>query len=246
MSHENTYENPIGIKWNGNFGLVQYGGDDRTIALFYKRPVHNAQKSRQHGLPIHDDVDFVRIQQPGERLNIIERPVNPNDKMRFPRQWAEYLANREQTIEGTPIDLLFPAHPYVGQNMRAMGVHTIEQCANLSDHAMAQIGMGAQDYVNLAKDYLEMANKGVGLHKFKAELEERDGKIRTLEMTIANLQAQLTALTSAFQSTGDTVLVPKGLIAQAQAVEEEPKLEEKKHMAPPKYYSGGRASGRGK
>jgi len=206
---QGSFSQHTAIDWKGHVGVVKYGNDAQTIALFYNRSVHNPVKSRQAGTPIHDDVDYVRIQQPGERLNIVDRPVQQEDKARFPRQWADYTSNREQIPEGTPIDLLFPAHPNVGANMRGLGVYTIEQCAELSGHAMDVIGMGAQEYVNRAKEYLDAAGKGVGLHRLHQELEDRDSKIRVLEAQVGSLKGQLDQLLSAVQGAGDNPLAPR-------------------------------------
>jgi hypothetical protein len=207
------------IDWQGHVGVVKYGDDSSTIALFYNRSVHNPVKSAQAGTPIHDDVDYVRIHQPGERLNIIDRPVQMTDRQRFPREWNAYIDNREQIPEGTPIDLLFPAHPNVGANLRGLGVYTIEQCAKLSGHAMDVIGMGAQEYVNRANEYLEAANKGVGLHKLHKELDDRDSQIRVLQAQVGALKGQLDQLLTAVQSTGDNPFVPRVVTDQAaQAV----------------------------
>lgn len=226
------------IDWQGHVGVVKYGDDSRTIALFYNRSVHNSTKSRQAGTPIHDDVDFVRIHQPGERLSIIDRPVQMADKVRFPRQWADYTAKREQIPEGTPIDLLFPAHPNVGANLRGVGVYTIEQCANLSGHAMDVIGMGAQEYVNRAQEYLDAAGKGVGLHKLHQELEDRDSKIRVLESQVGSLKGQLDQLLTALHSGGDNPLAPRIITQAAAGAVEAPAVPARRDfMKPP---TGGR------
>jgi hypothetical protein len=224
------------INWQGHVGIAQYGDDSRTIALFYNRSVHNPIKSAQAGTPIHDDVDFVKIHQPGERLNIIERPVTQADKNRFSRQWADYIGNREQIPDGTPIDLLFPAHPNVGANLRGLGVHTIEQCAHLSGNAMDQIGMGAQDYVNRANEYMDAATKGVGLHKLHKELEERDSQIRILQSQVGSLRGQLDQLLSSLQSGGANPLAPRMIPQQiAGAVAAPPGTAKHDFMAPPGY-----------
>lgn len=236
MSYGESFASHTAIDWKGHVGVVQYGDDSRTIAMFYNRSVHNPIKSERAGTPIHDDVDYVRIHQPGERLNIIDRPVTQADKNRFPRQWADYVGNREQIPDGTPIDLLFPAHPNVGANLRGIGVHTIEQCAELSGHAMDVIGMGAQEYVNRAKEYLENANKGVGLHKLHKELDERDSKIRVLEAQIGSLKGQLDMLLSSVQSANANPLAPRVIPpALATAVEAPANTAPHSYMTPPGY-----------
>lgn len=183
------------IRWNGNVGTVEYGGGDRTmVAMFYNRPMHNPARSQEEGRPFYEDRVYVRIHPPGERLNIVDRPATDQDRRRFPVQWQQFSENRQQIPEGTPIDLLYPEQPSIGAMLRASGVHTIEQCAELSGVAIDEIGMGAQKYSNEAQKYLQAASKGVGASQLRHELEERDSKIRTLEQTVESLQSRLQQL----------------------------------------------------
>lgn len=182
-----------GIKWQGDVGVVQYGGGDTSmVVMFFLKPIRNAAKSAEEGRPWFDDKVFVRIHPPGERLNIIEREANDSDKRRFPMQWAQYRENAPQTADGTPIDMLFADKPSVAAMLKASGVHTVEQCAKLSAHAIETIGMGAQQWVNDAQRYLEVADKGVKASQLKRALDEKDQKINTLENKIDLLQAELT------------------------------------------------------
>lgn len=40
--------------------------------------------SEHSGRPIYHDAVFIRIQAAGDKLNIIDRPIEENDKRRFP------------------------------------------------------------------------------------------------------------------------------------------------------------------
>lgn len=180
------------IKWNGHVGTVQYGGGDTTmIVLFYLKPVHNPARSIDTNSPQYDDTVYVRIHPPGERLNIIDRRATDADRKRFPMQWAQYQQNRPQVSNGTPIDMLFPANPSVAAALKASGVHTVEQCGTLSAHAIESIGMGAQQWVNDANRYLEVANKGVKASQMKAALEEKDREIHSLSHKLDLVMAEL-------------------------------------------------------
>lgn len=193
----NDFTTPTGINWNqgGTVGTVEYGGGDRNmIALFFSKPQHNPAKSTEQGRPWYDDVTFVRIHPPGERLNIVERPATDGDKRRWPQQWAQYAAGKQQIPDGTPVDLLYPDHPSIGAMLRANNVYTVEQLAELSGPAIDQVGMGAQRYVNEAQKYLQAANKGIKASQFRQELEQRDNEIRTLKHTVELLQSQITNL----------------------------------------------------
>lgn len=184
-----------GIRWQGNTGVVEYGGGDRNmVAIFYTKPLHNPAKSNEQGRPIYEDSVFVRIHPPGERLNIVDRPATTQDQRRFPAQWMQFKENREQIPEGTPIDLLYQDKPSVAAMLRAHGVHTIEQCAELSAPAIENIGMGAQQYCNDAAKYLKMSAKGVTASQFRAEMEEKDREIASLKHTIQLQAGQLEKL----------------------------------------------------
>jgi hypothetical protein len=187
------FQGHSGIQRMGDWGgVVQYGGGDQSmIVMFYMRPVHNPQKSTEAGRQYFDDKIFVRIHPPGERLNIIDREATDVDKRRFPMQWAQFRENAPQISDGTPVDMLFPANPSTSAALKASGVHTIEQCAELSAHAIETIGMGAQSWVNSAKRYLEVANKGVKASQLKAALDEKDREITTLKHKIDLLEASL-------------------------------------------------------
>ncbi len=172
------------------YGMVQYGpGDDRLIVGFYKKSVLNQARSRAEGKPIHEGRDYVKIQHPGETLNVVDRPVKEDDPQRWPRQWHSYQQGVRQIPDGVPINLLFPAKPEVETMLRGYNIHTIEQLAGLSGEAISTVGMGAQEWVNAAQRYMERANKGVDHHKFETELAKRDAVVAALTRQLAEVTA---------------------------------------------------------
>jgi len=188
---------PTGVDWQagGHTGMVRWGDDHNLLVMFYNKSVHVPSMSTE-GRPVYRDEIYIKIQQPGEMLNIIDRPANDQDKRRFRTQWSNFVHDRTQVPEGVPIALLFPNHPAVGENLRAVCIYTIEQCANLTAHAIDTIGRGGQEYVNKAKQYLEMANKGANFHLLQKQLEEEQQKTRILENNLAQMKAQLDSLST--------------------------------------------------
>jgi len=172
------------------YGMVTYGPtDDKLIVGFYKKSVLNAARSRDEGKPVHEGRDFVKIQHPGETLNVVDRPVQDSDKNRWPRQWHNYQQGVRQVPDGVPINLLFPAKPEIETMLRGYNIHTVEQLAGLSAEGISTVGMGAQDWVNAAKRYMERADKGVNHHQFEKALAEKDQRILTLERQVAEVTA---------------------------------------------------------
>jgi len=205
-----------GIVWNGNVGMVEYGGGSKgQLAIFYHKSVHNPQRSQHEGRPVFEDRVFVRVAPPGERLNIVDRPATRQDQNRWPQQWALFQQNREQTPEGTPIDLLYPEKPAVAATLRANGVMTIETCAELSGNAIDSIGMGAQTWVNAAQKYVQYANRGVAITQHRKDLEERDRQIRVQAQQIEELQGQISQLLSSKSSDARQLSAIQEMLAGA-------------------------------
>ena len=172
------------------YGMVQYGpGDDKLLAGFYKKSVLNAAQSRAEGRPIYNGVDFVKIQHPGETLNVVDRPATEQDKQRFSRQWAQYSAGVTQIPDGVPLNQLFPDKPQIVDMMRGYNIHTVEQLSNLSGQAISTVGMGCQEWVNLAKRYMERAEKGVDHHKFETAMAKKDAEIAALRRQVEEISA---------------------------------------------------------
>ena len=209
------FASPTNIDWRGHVGSVEYGGGDKNmVVMFYNKAAHNPAKSQEAGRPVYEDKVFVRIAPPGERLNIVDRPARPEDGRKYPVQWAQFKENRQQVPEGTPIDLLYPEQPSVGSMLRANGVHTVEQCAELSAAAIDNIGMGTQRYVNDSAKYLQASSKGVKASQLRHELEERDGQIRTLTHMVESLKGEVERLRDTNAHSVDLAQVQKLIAGQ--------------------------------
>lgn len=213
---DGDFSSHTGINWNGNVGIVEYGGGARgQLAIFYHKSVHNAVRSQQEGRPIFEDRVFVRVAPPGERLNIVDRPATRQDQQRWPQQWALFQQNKEQTPEGTPIELLYPEKPAVASTLRANGVMTIEACAELSGHGIDSIGMGAQSWVNAAQKYVAYANRGVAITQHRKDLEVRDSQIRILTQQVEDLQNEIAQLLSSKASDSRQLSAIQEMLAGA-------------------------------
>ena len=187
------FQRPTGIDWGSadrTYGQVKFGDDSMLVVLFYTKSVFDPVRSAAEGVRHHNNQHYVKIHPAGEKLNIIDRPVTEADKHRFFHQWNAFLQNQTQVPEGTPIDLLFPNNPAVADNLKAFGVHTIQQCAKLSDNALQTIGMGSQDWKNKAVQYIDNATSGTAFLQLRAENEKKDQEIKLLRRQFEQLQSK--------------------------------------------------------
>jgi hypothetical protein len=175
-----------------NSGLASQGDDSKVFATFYTRSVVDGLASKEAGRQINKDVSYVKIIQPGEsRLGTYDQPATEADVQRFPRQWQQYKANQQQTMDGSPLSLLFPDNPAIVDNLKGAGVFTVEQLATMQLGQLQQVGMGGQTFQDRAKAYLAAADKGKDFHTLAARLEQLELSGRAKDDKIAALEAAL-------------------------------------------------------
>jgi hypothetical protein len=196
---------------DGNIALP--GTDKDLVVMFHEGTKLNAVKSKEAGAPIYDKMDYLKIIQPGEPLNIWDQPVREQDKWRFRQHWEAYQKGTTQEVSGTPLAILFPHNPEIVKTMAAIHISTVQQLANLSDTASQNMMFGF-NLRDKAKEFLEAAEKGAGYHKLQSQLEDQNAKIKDLteklELALAvkppelppqndALAAQVAALTAMVQ-----------------------------------------------
>lgn len=212
-----VFARPTGIDWRGGgtYGQVQYGDDSNLFVQFYWKSVINDYKSRETNRPYYENKEYIIIQVPGETLNQINRPIKDEDKYRFPRQWQQFQLNKTQVPEGAPIELLFPNTPAYADTLKARGVYTIEQAAELSGNAMDGMGMGAQELVNKAQLYIKQSGNSKIYNKLRGELEKKDQEIKILSQ---NVEKQRKLIDDLYVRVGGNTATPAQTMQNAPYV----------------------------
>jgi hypothetical protein len=206
----------VNMDWNSGVGTVEYNQGDRGLLVAFRwERVKNDAKSAEQGRPIWERVPFVRIQHIGDQTTIIERPVKTtgfdDDRRRFPRQWNAFLHNQVDLPNGTPTSVLFPNQPDIVGNLQSWGIHVVEQLADVNSHGIASMGMGAQEWQNKAKRYLEDAKRGVDHHAFETYKKNMERELRVRDNQIQELISQINKLTDALANQSIHV---QGVIGQ--------------------------------
>lgn len=173
--------------------MMRPGGDGRMIVMFSRKSVLNEARSNAEGRPAYDAVDFVRVQQPGER-DYVERPVVESDKHRWPRQWQAFQMEQQQVPDGTPLDVLFPGQPQIVAALRYVNILTVEHLAAAEGTALSNIGPGANEWKRRAVALLEASKSAAPMIALETALTERDERIAKQETEIAALRAKLDRL----------------------------------------------------
>jgi hypothetical protein len=157
-----------------DFGRGMFQGDDKLHVRFFTLARIDVAASTEHNRPIFKDVPYVEIMMPGDKNNIVVEPVWDQHMRRFPTQWEQFKRGEEQQAVGTPLKIAPFLTPALIAELNLMKIVTIEQLANLSDNALTF--MGAQEFKQAAKRYLDLTGGNEALLKRIAVLEAQVGK----------------------------------------------------------------------
>lgn len=178
-----------------DYSVHQTDADDKKLSvLFYSSFIKNDGKSEAEGRPIMDDVPFVRIMTPGDRMNIIDRPVRPTDKLRFAMQWNRFKALEEQIGDGTPLAQWPIISRGQAEELKYFGFMTVEQVAEANDGINY---MGLQDLKKKAKSFIELAKGGAPIERLTREAEEAKTNLKVAMEAIELMKAEMASLKAA-------------------------------------------------
>ena len=132
---------------------------------------------------------FVRIIVPGDKTNIVDRPVREDHKERFPRQWLHFqMQSGDGPVIGTLLQQWntddeenFSSHQMA--ELQILKFQTVEQVATASDSQLQRIGMGGAGLRERAKTYLTRKNQSANT----SELEVTRRELNELKQQMAML-----------------------------------------------------------
>lgn len=164
--------------------------DASLFVKFYPHWVKNDVKSLEEGRLVADSVDFIEIRVPGDRNNIVVRPVTDADKQRFAPQWANYQNASASIGDGTPLDQWPIINSALVEELKYLGFYTVEHVANASD-AAAQKMPGLYTLKQRAQAFIAAAKETAPLERLIADNEEKDRQIKALQAQIDELAKRL-------------------------------------------------------
>jgi hypothetical protein len=161
-------------------------GDEKLFVVFYNYYTKDTEKTEHEGRPIFRDEVYIRIVTPGDRNNIIERPMRADDKQRFHEQWRLFEAGAADVTIGTRLEEWPIVSRAQVEELKYFGFRTVEHLSEANDNVCAKMA-GLTDLKNKAKSWLQWAREAAPLAELHAELKSRDDKIAALEAQVADL-----------------------------------------------------------
>lgn len=167
---------------------------DKALQVrFFIRPRQDMQATNREGRPIFNDVEYVSISAPGDRLSTVERPATRKDKARFKEHYAAFLDGKREAVSGTPLEKWPLMTGSQVEELKFFKIRTVEQLALMPDGNLPNIG-NISHLKKMATDFLALAKGQAPLTQLRSELEKRDQAIEVMRQQMAEQSAMLTQL----------------------------------------------------
>lgn len=165
--------------------------DDKLFVRFFIKAHQNTGKSEEAGRPIFDDAEYIQIMVPGDKENIIIRPVRPTDKERFARRYQAWKATGvDGGVSGTPLELWPELTLGQIEEVKYFGIRTVEQMSELRDDVAMKVP-GFMSLKQAAGRFVAAKKLGPTNDEMSAELAKRDEIIMKMQAKLAELEPAL-------------------------------------------------------
>ena len=173
----------------------RFAADNRLYVEFYRAPFLHAGRSHAEGRAIYEERDCIRIHVPGDKLTVIDRPLDEIDRVRVADRYNKWKAGQAEAVVGTPLTALPGMTPAKVEEYKFFKIVTVEQLAQAND-SLGQKFMGFQADKQRAKAFLEVAAGNAPIEKLQGEIDaERNARLETAA-ALEQVQAELAALKS--------------------------------------------------
>lgn len=136
------------------------------------------------------DKEYIRIISATDKFNVPHRPVEPEDKVRFSRQYEAWKKGiSEAPKSGQPLKTWPGITPAEVNILAQAGIHTVEALAGASDEQVGEDG----PYLVLrdsARRFLDVAGNITKLNQLDAEKRALEARVAELEERLTNPEAE--------------------------------------------------------
>jgi hypothetical protein len=190
---------------NGQFTRTNsFGpGQDAIFPRFYLDQVEDQVASANSGRPIFRDEERVEIIMPGNPHTRPVHRVSDEHRQRWPKQYEAFKKGIELSPDGTPLEEWPRLKRSQVLELKGLGFQTVEQVASMDDHAVQRIGIGGRQIRELARAFIDDAERCRLTEQLSAEAERKDMRIATLENQVREMGDKLNEVFSRSQAAAD-------------------------------------------
>lgn len=142
-----------------------------------------------------------RMRSFSDPQSVFSVPKMPAHERMYARQWAAFVQGQEDVPNGTPIDEMPRVSRLLRETLRAMGVVTIEQAADLPEQARQRLGLEGDRVREIARAWLAK-EAGGDVADYAGENATLKQQVEAMERERAALAAELAATKLVIGSLG--------------------------------------------
>lgn len=187
----------------GSYVRANSGADMASVyPRFFEDTIVDQAASAREGREIYKTVERVEIIMPG--ISQLTKPVaNVTQEHidRWPDQYKQFKAGQEMSVSGVPLEQWPILKRAQVLELKHLGFLTVEQVANMNDHAIQRIGMGGLRLKQLAQSYLddevaqaELAKTTAENARLKQQVSEQGEQIKQMSAMLERVSDDLLAL----------------------------------------------------
>jgi hypothetical protein len=181
--------------------MASHGSDQGLYVEFYMHPSPAPDKelSEEAGMPVYNDIPWVKIMVPGDRTKVWDRPAKlvaesqtdgiPPDNKRFREQWEAFQNHTRKATSGLPVEEWAAITRSEAESLKRMDIHTVEQMAALPDSSLSWLG--ARQRRDQAAQWLESAKGHATEAKLIRENEQLKAQIEALQAQVKDIAEHL-------------------------------------------------------
>ena len=163
----------------GQTSMAISTGDERGLFVtIEEKAVKEEYKSKKAGRAVYRNAIFFNIHVPGGDVMTHELKENREDlKQRFPKAWANFLAQKKSAIEGTPVEECPLFDKAQIATLKANNVYSVDQFTALPEGNAESFGMGFKNLHQQAKGWLNKDDQAKVTAEALAAKEELEKKL---------------------------------------------------------------------
>lgn len=186
--------------FNENGGQMYSSEEDAKLHVeFFLEPVYQEFESKKtkdengneiQPRKIYKDTEYVKILIPGDKQTSIIRQVFPNDRQRWPQQYARFKQGLKDQIVGTPLSTFPHLDESKVKEYEFFNIRTIEQLADCPDGSQCGQAMrGFHEDKRKAQHFMDAAKGAAPVEDLKKQLAQRDELLEKMQARLEALEA---------------------------------------------------------
>lgn len=131
------------------------------------------------------EVEYVELLIPGDKNAAPVQLVDKNLRKMYAESYKAFKEGRELPENGTPVEFWLGGNDHRVHMLKSLHFRTVESVAEMSDAAMAQVGMGARELRKRAIAFLDTQSNT----RVADKLAAKDNELDELKKRLAALEA---------------------------------------------------------